>query len=381
MHYIYKNKRGMLLLKQIIEIIIAVIAVGIIIYAGAVLFRTYFGKQEDMQAQGTLDRIVQKLNNLETGEIEPHTLLATSGWYIVAFDAQHNFNENEKRFEKPLNLIQQNILCICKGKCGSKFCQAINLPLKQEGELANIKVRIIKLWLSNQETHYEVSEKPTSRPYKMSEQEKTAVELQNLKISEEGIDNIICEKTIDKHEEIKDYVANEQEFRELIKATVIQESQGYYNAVSKCGAVGLMQLMPLVAKDFNLKVYGFNSEDECQYTGTPEKMCDETYGSCMKQFIQGKTKQELIALHEGFDPEKNIEAGISHIITYLKRSDISSLEMGIAAYYAGPNVKNNCQFVEEIFTCEGYTSKPTPDEYVSQVMAKKEIIHERGLTC
>ncbi len=377
-----KNKRGLLLLKQIIEIIIAVLAVFIIIYAGTVLFRTYFGKQGDLQAQGTLDKIIQKLNSLEEGETASYTLLAPSGWYIVAFDAQHNFNENDKKFEKPGAMFQQNVLCICKKECKSKFCRAAALPLKQENKLANIKIRIIDLWLSNQKTFYSVSEKPTVKPYKISEEKKAEIELQSLKLSNEGIDEIICESTQNKYDEVKEYVANEQEFRALIKAMIIQESQGYYNAVSECGAVGLTQLMPLVAQDLGLKVYGFNPEDGCIYTGTSKKMCDESYGSCMKQFKQGKTKEQLVAVDGRFDKQKNTEAGVSHLISYIIQMD--SLEFGIAAYYAGTIVKDKCQFtINEIFTCV-WEKKPgilAPDEYASQVIAKKQIIEEKGIVC
>ena len=152
------NKRGMFLLKHLVEIIIAVIVVGIIIYAGVVLFQTYFGRQTDMQAKGILDRITEKLNDLDIGETDYVILTAPSDWNIVAFGTQNNLNGN---FERPSGMFGQNILCVCKGKCKSDFCQSIGMPLKKDGELANIRIKLVKLWLTNKEIYYEASEKST----------------------------------------------------------------------------------------------------------------------------------------------------------------------------------------------------------------------------
>lgn len=147
------NKRGtLMLLEQIIKLIVAVIVITLIIYAGVVLFRSYFGSQEELQAKGTLDDIIITLS--ETGEAETSELfiMAPSGWSIVAFDASHNKNAD---FYKP-SIRQPNIVCLCKKKCKSEFCRVIDMPLKQEDKLANIKIRIMKLWINNQNTYYKI---------------------------------------------------------------------------------------------------------------------------------------------------------------------------------------------------------------------------------
>ncbi len=150
------NKRGtQLLLEQIIKLIIALIGIVIILYAGFVLFRTYFGKQDDMQAQGTLEYLVEKLNNLEQGSIFNYTLQSPVGWYIISFDREHNFNGN---FQKP-PMIQPNLVCLCKKKCETKFCSALSLPLKTDNELTSIQIQIKDVWLINKGDYYEITTK------------------------------------------------------------------------------------------------------------------------------------------------------------------------------------------------------------------------------
>lgn len=371
------SKRGAenILMNNILEIILVVILLIIIFVAVPRLFSTWFGKTKELQAKGTLDGIIQVLNSLEEGETENYFLLAPSNWHLVSFDSAHD--QNRDGFKKPQQYFGQTVLCVCENK-DCKICQTIKMPLKQGIELADIRIRILNLWLSNQKDYYNASEKPSAALYEMKEEEKAELSAVSQRITQEGYDKFICEASTKYYSTVNKYFANEAEFRSLIKAMILQESQGNHLAISSCGAVGLMQLMPLTAKGFNLKVYGLNASDECPYKSTAGKECDETYGICMKQFIQGKTSEFLVTIDERFDAQKNVLYGTNHIANLIVSLD--SLEFGIAAFYAGSGVKQKCGFQDTIFYCTNYTSKPTPDQYVAEVMAKKRLI-ENTVKC
>ena len=77
----------------------------------------------------------------------------------------------------------------------------------------------------------------------------------------------------------------------LVRALIQVESKFRPTARSRKGAMGLMQLMPSTAREYNV--------------------------------------------HNPFEPKANIEAGIKHLKTLIDRFG-SSIELGLAAYNAGP---------------------------------------------
>lgn len=152
------DKRG-ILLKNIIEIILACIAIGIVIYAANVLFQSYFGSQGDMQAKGALERVAQRLGEAnETGTSSDMLLTAPAGWYIIAFDANHSENNG---FTKD-SLFKQNAVCVCQGsainkKCKSEICRPIKMPLIQEGKQAFIEIKPSEIYFTNMNDYYSVT--------------------------------------------------------------------------------------------------------------------------------------------------------------------------------------------------------------------------------
>jgi len=160
------NKKA-LLLKQVIEILLAIAIIVIIIIAAKILIATYFGKQKELQAKETLNLIVKTLHSLEEGEYESIMLSAPVGWHIVAFDTQHNKND---KFDKPEKYFGTNLLCICEKNC--KICQQINKPLKQADQQANIRIEIMEIWFSNLGTFYNVSKTIPRELINLSEEEK-----------------------------------------------------------------------------------------------------------------------------------------------------------------------------------------------------------------
>ncbi|UZE93797.1 MAG: lytic transglycosylase domain-containing protein [Candidatus Pacearchaeota archaeon] len=358
------NKRGLLLLKQIIEIIVAIAVILILLYASTILFRTYFGKQDEMQAQGTLDSLIQELNSLEEAEVARYTLLAPKGWYVVAFDEQHNINEN---FQKPTTLFQKNVLCVCKKKCESKLCRVIELPLKQEEKPANIKIEIVDIWLAHQIDHYEVSKIELAVVgVKLSEEEKVDVNFAYNKMKTKEWDSelaSIVEKYYSQYQ-LSNYIANKEEFEKIIRAIIIQESLSVEDAIGCDGEVGLMQIMPQTAKLLGLSVPDYGTEDISQLSPCMSEK-RTSISICNKVHPENCNKEE----DERFNPIKNIDAGTRFLAERI--AEFQNQWLGIAAYNTGSGgVRNNC----EPLTITGCPSTFAGRIYAEKIRAKMELI-------
>lgn len=131
-----KEKKGILALEQLIQILIAII--------GIVLVITIFtkvascGDTRELQAKGTLDKMVQIISSLKEGESQSMMLTSPVNWNIVCIDENHNENGD---FKKPSTLFGKNVLCVCKDK-ECKFCLQTVLPIKKEDQLINLKIQI-----------------------------------------------------------------------------------------------------------------------------------------------------------------------------------------------------------------------------------------------
>ncbi len=138
-------------------------------------------------------------------------------------------------------------------------------------------------------------------------------------------------KEIDKA--VAENVFSNADSHALVAAIITQESDWSEDAISPCGAAGLMQLMPETAKGLGLKVpdYAILCEGNCA------NGCAIAY-ECNKNALDKCDKEN----DERFDPEKSIEAGAAYIAEQTKACP--SLRGALANYYAGPGA--NCDFAE-----------------------------------
>ncbi len=130
----------------------------------------------------------------------------------------------------------------------------------------------------------------------------------------------------------------------FIKAIINKESEWNPSSVSKCGAVGIIQLMHHTAEDANDKGAQLNKilkpEDlGVSYTGCPGGTAP--YGLKLIEYKQGKSLEQLQAVDDRFDPEKVIEAAAIYfekvIIPRMEEKEIPiTIENLAALYQAGP---------------------------------------------
>ena len=111
--------------------------------------------------------------------------------------------------------------------------------------------------------------------------------------------------------------------QELVKIIIEKESQFNPNAVSKSGAVGLMQLMPGTA--------------------------------------------EILGVEDSYDPWENIRGGVTYLRDMLNIFD-DDLELALAAYHAGPGIVREAQRVPQI---------PETLEYVDYILSRYMQIQHR----
>lgn len=344
-----KGEENTLVLKNLIEFLLAIAVIAMILIIGITIFHTYFGKQDDMQAKGTLDRITQMLyEKNSTGDSGKILLQAPEKWYVVSFNASYDKNGD---FEKPNSFFGKNTLCICqkgsfKKTCFAEICRQISLPAMKEGKPLMIAIRPMDLFIMNAKDYFEFSDK-TIEAKELSEKEKTELSWDVSKV-EEKYGSSMDEIAAKYYPEVKVYFNSADDFKEFIEAIISVESSGVSDAKSECGAVGMMQLMPRTARDMGLKV-----PDYAEICNKGKwNACIEPYKMCYYSFECNKITPENCkeSEDERFDAMKNTDAGTKYIAKLINQ--LKNIQLALAAYNAGiGNVLDDCKPLADITSC------------------------------
>ena len=117
-----QNKKGMLLAEETLKTVLAVIAIGFLIYFLVSLYFVNLNEQRQKQSEATLERISEIIESAETqGEIRAIT---PEGWFLFSFV------ENVK----PNSCAGKNCLCICENKWPVPFTSEIERQAKECGD-------------------------------------------------------------------------------------------------------------------------------------------------------------------------------------------------------------------------------------------------------
>lgn len=333
------EKRGLMLMEEIIGIIIAtIICLFLFTKILSAISGMLFGEQERLQAQAQLDNLIFRLELLdEAGEKaeETYLLLAPSKWFLASFS---------KDERGPSACFLRNCICICQKKGGFMWvgrkvnsdkggiCRMIIKDAKLEPE----EVEIPSALLLSVDDFFVIKEIEwkEGEPIELTPANKEALKNFNLEIEEKGYTEIIENAS-------KEYSVSAA----LIKAIMYQESRGNPKVVGSCGEAGLMQFMPLTARSVGINLI-FEDADFGE--------CDDyarEYANRLKDEIKDKSLDEIKKIDERFDPNMSIMAAAKHIkdLQEVFKDNILAV---IAAYNAGMGrVKEECPNLE-IRTCE-----------------------------
>ncbi|MFH1248817.1 MAG: hypothetical protein V1660_01560 [archaeon] len=161
------DKRGDLL-KFVINLLIGIFCVIILLYLFSGLLSILFpGKaQQKLQAQGTIDEIYSKVDNLEIGKSAEVMIYSPEGFYLMGFATKGGLTDYPLKL--PPACINSDCLCVCqwavrdsKRDCiKNAACKSFDLPFF-DNERGDLDIRIIKetLIITKGEKFFTVAEK------------------------------------------------------------------------------------------------------------------------------------------------------------------------------------------------------------------------------
>jgi len=177
------DKRGFLLAEETLKIVIAVIAIGFLIYF---LTSIYLRSQEskDLElAKASLEHLISEVNSMEEGKEKSVEIYNPKGWVVVSWPSDivsrtwYWAKQNEKTIPNFCkNLNWESCICICKNRkaqdCDEKgICENNENNLVVRGEWALVE----------------------KRREDISDGEKNAIEIENPPIKLKIKDNIITQ--------------------------------------------------------------------------------------------------------------------------------------------------------------------------------------------
>jgi len=141
-------KRGMILLKEVMYLLLAIAVIAIILIAGSKVYSMVSASQEGAQAQGTIENFITFLKNIPSGQMDKTLLYAPSGYWFVSYT---------KDEQKPASeCYGKDCICICKTEgCDSdSYCAAVDKPVGSN----KIAIRLTELRVTNNGNDYSIAE-------------------------------------------------------------------------------------------------------------------------------------------------------------------------------------------------------------------------------
>jgi len=103
-----QDKKGFLLAEQVVKIVIALIALGFLVYFLSSLYFSKIALEKQKKAQSILstggDTLQKHITSLSAGAQDTFLLISPTGWYLFSFTGDK---------EKPRACEKKNCLCIC----------------------------------------------------------------------------------------------------------------------------------------------------------------------------------------------------------------------------------------------------------------------------
>jgi len=347
---------------------------------------------EDPQTMASLESIISTINSLES-EAKKEILQLKKGCTLVPFSK--GFIPPNQKINYPEQCQDKTCLCLCSGtnkeSCLIKpNCKVLNFD----------KINLSGFKFATVGGEFEVTD------YVPSYEDR----IEDIALKKEDNSLLICGKDSPKclgegvliekgyiHEVIlslENTKSNIELYKDaiqkahdaypdvpisLIQAVIAQESGGRYDAVSPCGAVGLMQLMPGTAKENGMKT---TFEDSSSIS------CNQDYARRLQakrteiknsNFDAEQMKSQLIIIDERFDPEKNILISTAYLSKLLKDPSTSVDVKLVAAAYNGGTCNQEqtkgalCQSKscpgKRFFECELNERYQQTRDYVTKVVA------------
>jgi|GEM_PF-6013002 len=235
------NKRATTLLEFVMGLVIGVIILLLLIFVVIpTVWNVFFGKQEEMQAKGILQKFSNLVKDAETKQNVFDFFQKLEDWSIVYMP------ENVKaigEFKKPEEYLTRKIVCVCKKK-ECKYCKIVDKDILDK-ENNYMKLKLDKFY------NLQLTAKPEAIIYSIN----PTIEFAPLPKSEAKITRELLET---KNETLSLIlkIANETGIYPptLLAAIAVEESKLEEKAVSSCGAAGIMQLVPATAMQYGLKV-------------------------------------------------------------------------------------------------------------------------------
>jgi len=144
----------MMLLKEVINILLAIIAILALFMLVSNLWGAIVGSTEKQQADAMLIQISNTLESIKQGQSDSMYVYVPKGLFLVTISN----NVAPKDVSISNECYATNCICICDEKCEkSVYCKTISKPLKKDGNLLKNKIPL-NLIVTNNTNEFSASE-------------------------------------------------------------------------------------------------------------------------------------------------------------------------------------------------------------------------------